>query len=531
MKEQKDINQLIVIILVAIAFVVPVLWQTKNLSLRLDTDYDAMLPTLSYLSSYVHQYKEFPRWNPYVGTGIPVVGDPVSPALNPTISVPVILFGAENGVRVILFFNVIFSGLFMWMFLTRIGVGGIARLWGSTLYEISGMQAALFVSGHSLAPYAYIPLFLLFATPDSLKKIELVGSAAVVAFILYQGDFYQTFFACLLFIAIRCYWAVTRGNIRLSLRHSVIFFVIFLVLSSYKLIPFLIDVRPTLQRFFPIDPYAGSIHFFWVPLSFIIPFQMSFYDRPFFQRLFGFHYNWYEYFAFISPVSFVFLTKIRRVMKTPYIKVLLVLIVVCLLYIALRYPYSPFYWLFHVVAPVRAFRTPQRILISMTSIVVAVLAVCAHWWMTHTKNPKQKAIVIGSMLISVVWTFWVSNTILYQAFEPFRSQESLLARELRTRDASNFYVATFVCCVQTFLVEQKVPILNYYYAWRTKDTPNFINSNGNGFDYSVLANVRPTYVIAPRALNLETYSYYLFFVSPIAGVWKTDYPTIVPKRL
>lgn len=531
MKKQKDINELIVVILIAIGLVVPVLWQTRNLSFRLDTDFDSVLPAFSYFSSYLRQYHKIPFRNPYIGTGIPVIADPVSPVLNPAVSVPLTLFGVEAGIRAIMLFSVIFSGIFMWLFLANIGVVGISRLWGAVLYEIAGTGVAQFVSGDALAPYAYIPLLLFFIIRDRMGWKTLIAAAFVLALIVYIGDFYQVFFIGMLFVVTRVYWAVARGNTRLRLLQSGGFFIFFVIFSSAKLIPFFIDVRPTLQRFFSVDPYAGSIHFFWVPLSFVVPLQMSFYDRPFFQRFFGFHYNWYEYFAFISPVSFVFLSKIRRVMKNSYVKMLLVLTIVCLLYVALRFPYSPFYWLFHLVAPLRAFRTPQRIIISLTSIVIGLLAICAHWWMVHARSIKQRTIAVGSMLISIVWTFWVSNTILYQAFEPFRTQESRLAQELRKRDTSKYYVAAFVCCIQTFLVEQKIPILNYYYAWRTSDTPNFINFDGNGFDYSVLARVRPTYVIAPLSDDFSRYSYYPFFERSIGRVWKTDNPTIVPKSL
>ena len=79
------------------------------------------------------------------------------------------------------------------------------------------------------------------------------------------------------------------------------------------------------------------------------------------------------------------------------------------------------------------------------------------------------------------------------------------------------------------LIREKIPILNFYYGWRPKGTPNFINKKGDGYDFSVLKNVKPKYIISDNNKNFSEYSYYAFLENSKIRIWKTDKSNIFPK--
>src|SRR3989344_970134 len=492
-------KEILIVFLFALLFTLPVLIANRFSSFKLDSDYDMGLPLYHFISDYVRSYRSIHIWNPYIGTGISVIGDPTSMILNPFAIIPIVLFGEGPGMRILIALTIIMSGISMWIFLTIVGIKGVVRIWGSILYEVSGPLAAAIAAGHGgkILTYPFIPLFLALTISPKVKKINILLSSVVLSLVFFSGDFYTLWF--------------------------------FVIISSIKLMPFIKDVNPQMARFFPIDPYAGSIHAFLSPLAFIIPFGVEFYDRPFFQRTLGFHFNWYEYFAFISPLPFIFLLRIKKVLKKEIIIIFLLIIFVGMLYISLKYPYSPFYWLYKFFPLVQSFRVPQRIFTPITAVLIALFAMCAKDWLKNTKLKKKFFIIYTILILSVGWTFFVNQQTLVKAFDAPRKEEEAIAKELRKKDNSSYYVVTFVCCTQTFLIREKIPILNFYYGWRPKGTPNFINKKGDGYDFSVLKNVKPKYIISDNNKNFSEYSYYAFLENSKIRIWKTDKSNIFPK--
>jgi len=523
-------KELFLVFISALLFIVPVLWTVRNLHFRLDTDYDAHLPIYDYLVDQIRTHNTIPLINPYIATGMPVIGDPLSQALNPFFMVPLVLFGVDIGIGVVFVIVTIGAGFAMWILLTGLGIRGSPRLWGAILYEVSGALPARIAAGHveKFFTFPLLPLFFWSILSTRVSISRIVVASLVVACLFYTGDVYSIWMVLLLFVVTRWQYLFQRKTS--IVREGVAVLLLCggsLLLSLPKLIPFLTMVRPIFSRFFPINPFIGSIHFFLTPLAFILPFQSSFYDRPSLQRLFGFHYNWYEYFAFISPMAFLPLLSLRRSWKKPIVPTLLLLLVVGALYISLGYRYSPFYWLFTRIPVLHIFRVPQRMLLVLLPLVILLLAICAQTWRESMRSKWSRVPLFFTFVISIFWTTVVSQHILVKAFEPKRQREEALVHELRRQDGSNFSVATFVCCMQRFLMKEKIANINYYYAWRPKDAPSFITSHSDS-DFSPLAFVWPRYVIAQLTQDFSQYSYQLFFETPVARVWKTDTPTITP---
>ena len=524
-------REIFVLLLTTVLLVGPVFWQARNLTFRLNTDYDTVLPIFHYVVRSVREGRGFPLRNPYIGTGVSVIGEPLSAILNPLLAVPILALGVEQGLRLTFALVVFASGVSMWVFLMTLGVNGPARLWGAVLYQTSGALSGRMPPGQieTVLAYPLIPLFFSTLVVPVMKRRQLLNASLAAALVVFSGDFYTLWFLSIFFAVTKIYYLVTRQQTLMrAAMESFVVFVLFLIFSSVKLVPFLFEVLPNIERFRIINPYLGSIHAFLSFLPFMVPYRIGFYDRPIFRWIFGFHYNWYEYYAFISMLPLLFLIKIKSVVSQKYTMLLLVLLGIGVLYSALKYPYSPFYWLFHWVPAFGTFRVPQRIFTPMTTILIGLLAICAERWLHTKKSLGEKNIIIGIFILSVIWVGTVGWQTLLMSFEPPRTAEAHLVRTLREKDQGVFFVAAFSCCMQTFLVSEGIPILNYYYGWRLKGMPNFTAADGEQSDFSELRTMRPTYIIAPKAMDFALYSYRQFIEEGNNMVWKTETPNIFP---
>src|SRR3989304_7729008 len=133
--------------LVILFFSLLVYFLTGSLSLRLDTDYDAILPIYRYIVEYFRAHGSLPQVMPYAGRGLAIAGDPLSLTLQPIFLLPVLIFGVDAGIRVVFLFALLQAALLMWVFLYSLGITGLLRLWGALLYAFSGAAAAAVAAG------------------------------------------------------------------------------------------------------------------------------------------------------------------------------------------------------------------------------------------------------------------------------------------------------------------------------------------------------------------------------------------------
>ena len=68
--------------------------------------------TLTLLAEIgLRRYGEIPLWNPYMLTGYPHTGDMLGHFWNPISTIPIVLWGAINGMKVSIFLSFILAGL------------------------------------------------------------------------------------------------------------------------------------------------------------------------------------------------------------------------------------------------------------------------------------------------------------------------------------------------------------------------------------------------------------------------------------
>jgi hypothetical protein len=83
-------------------------------------------------------FGQVPLWNPFSTTGFPYAGDLNNYFWSPVATLPVILWGAINGMKVSVFIGFIIAGLGQWYLAKVCGLRGIFRLWASLTFMLSG---------------------------------------------------------------------------------------------------------------------------------------------------------------------------------------------------------------------------------------------------------------------------------------------------------------------------------------------------------------------------------------------------------
>lgn len=510
-------KEFFIILCFAILFCLPLFLKISTTFPRLDTDYDSNLPIYQLIISSIHQ-GHIPWKVPVTQRGFSLLGDPLNSFLNPLFSFPLFLFGINAGLRVSIFLCCLTSGITMWCLLQKQKVSIIGRVWGSLLYMSAGAFIAPVAAGHieKFLVYPFVPLLLLFILKPAFRFLDNLGCAAVIAATVYSGDLYSTWFFLLLFACSRIYYSFKEKR-KEQVITSLLVVSFFFLFASLKLYPFLQDVFPIMKRYSTINPFQGSIHFFLFPLPFIIPWQVNFYDRPFFQKHLGFSFNWYEYYAFLTPFPLLFLLKIKKVWGKKEVKLVVLLLFIGSLYISAKYSYSPFHWIISTFGSNTMFRVPQRIVMPLTSVVVLLFVWCFEVWQ---KQKQHKNLVLSLAFLSIIWTFCVGQQVFATTFPSHSNPQLLLIKELRQKDKRNFAVASFAMGTQLFLIQQQIPLLNYYYGWIPTTEQTFLSPSGTVPDFSLLSQGHPSYVITNQPVNLAKYGYSLFLKNNTITIWK-----------
>ncbi len=153
----------------------------------------ATLPLLAEIGLW--RYKEVPLWNPYMLTGYPHTGDTLGHFWNPVATIPVILWGGINGMKVSIYLTFILAGLGQWAFAYVLKLRRMFRLWSSILFTISGGLALLWRLGwyELLLGAAWFPWCFatyLYALKKGTWRSIFLASAAIFMVISTGGGYY-----------------------------------------------------------------------------------------------------------------------------------------------------------------------------------------------------------------------------------------------------------------------------------------------------------------------------------------------------
>ena len=165
--------------------------------------------TLAILAdTAINKYGEIPKWNPYIMTGFPHSGDPLTQFFNPISTLSYALFGPLRGLRVSVFIAFALAGVGQLFLGYVLGIKPISRIWGSILFLISGGLVMLWRAGTYgfIIGAAWFPFSLAFAiwALRSKRKLPIALAALSNAMLFLSGLIYWAlyFFGSMIVILI-----------------------------------------------------------------------------------------------------------------------------------------------------------------------------------------------------------------------------------------------------------------------------------------------------------------------------------------
>jgi hypothetical protein len=123
--------------LVGMGFALPFLNMNTNLTLP-GVELQTHISSLKLFTDWLGGYADFPLWNPAIGLGRSWIADPFVFAFNPFASIPMWLWGVNNGSKIAIAIHFVIAGFGMWVVAKLMGFQWPTRLWASTLYMLSG---------------------------------------------------------------------------------------------------------------------------------------------------------------------------------------------------------------------------------------------------------------------------------------------------------------------------------------------------------------------------------------------------------
>ena len=336
----------------------------------------ATLPILAEIG--LRRYGELPLWNPYMLTGFPLAGDPVSHFWNPVATVPVLLWGGVNGMKVSLYLSLLVAGFGQWFLAHVFGLRGLIRLWAGLLFALSGGLALLLWLGwyELLVGVAWFPwcFGLLWLALRRRDWLSLILTALAIAMVVTAGGGYYPLYlgVCLVVLTGAGLWRAGRGRRRAVLGRALAVAGLALALSAVYLVPLADGLRYT-ARDAPPDPLQATSQTLPYALFNYVVADPTWFRADVLNK--GIGWGWF-YIGALPLLALAFAPWVfaRHGWRRGDVLTLLALLLVLLLWQASRYP--PVSTLYTWLPFLTTFRFPNRLLI-VAAIPLVTLAALA----------------------------------------------------------------------------------------------------------------------------------------------------------
>lgn len=238
MKYKQEIIALLIFFAVSSIFVYPIFQNIGNWGIH-DWDQHFMLNAMP--RETILEFKQFPLWSPYYCGGNVMLANPQSSFLSP-LYLFVLIFEEVIGLKLLILIYLTLGLFGMFLLARHMKISLISSYLTSFLFMLSGLYAMHVSVGHTvwiqMALMPYVFLFYL----KSLENTRYVFlSALFMAFIFFGGGIYP-----LLFITLFLGFYAVAGSIKewkkmklTHLRNAALIFMLFIMISSVKLIPML----------------------------------------------------------------------------------------------------------------------------------------------------------------------------------------------------------------------------------------------------------------------------------------------------
>jgi hypothetical protein len=459
-------------------------------------DASATLPLLAEIG--LNRYSQLPLWNPYMLTGFPHTGDPLGHFWHPTSTIPIMLWGGINGMKVSIFLAFIIAGLGQWMLAYMLGVKRVFRLWSAILFMLSGGLALLWRIGwyELLLGAAWFPwcfaLYINALRKHTLRSVFFM-SIAVFMVISTGGGYYPFYLAgCLITLFLVVFLQAKREERFKQIQTSALIVVVSAALSAVVIVPYL-DV----YRYYGRDVSVDAMQQYSQPIEYGLMNYVIYTFDWFNESVLGTAGGWNWFYigwlpiaalAFV-PLAFAQSPRLRRP-----IVITGILFVMLVMWFGNRF--TPFEKVFDLFPFLYNLRFPNRLLIIATSPLLILSAVglehtyrLSKAWvksikLTYSSSDRKNKVVFARVVIAWVWIFVLFSLTknVYDINKPFAFiDESMNPKPkatlswLKEYDPSLYYVnvggGTIYWEWTAPAYDMEMPMINFLYSrhLRTQD--------------------------------------------------------------
>lgn len=334
----------------------------------------ATLPLLAEIG--ISRYGEIPLWNPYMLTGFPHVGDFVNHFWNPVSTIPILLWGGIDGMKVSIFLTFVLAGLGQWMFGYVTGLRRMFRLWSAILFMLSGGLAMLWRVGwyELLVGAAWFPWCFAFywrALQSYSFSHVFLSSIAVFMVVSTGGGYYPIYLAVSLAVLTIIGLLRTKpGERLLQLSTAAMVGLCGLGLSAVVLVPYLDGYRYAARDTLPdlVQHFSQPIHYGLMNYVISTP---DWFNATILGTAGG--WNWF-YIGWLPVLGLAFVPLAFRHSYRQRGSILAsgILFLVLMMWFANRFP--PFKQIYDWIPFLYTFRFPNRLLVIATSPLLILSA-------------------------------------------------------------------------------------------------------------------------------------------------------------
>lgn len=322
-------------------------------------------------------FGQVPLWNPFSTTGFPYAGDINNYFWSPVATLPVILWGAINGMKVSVFIGFIIAGLGQWYLAKVCGLRGVFRLWTSLTFMLSGGLALFWRVGwvYLFLGAVWFPwVFASFWVALHKKtRSSLIFCAFTVAMPFLTGGGYYPFYLLVTALVILIVAYLTSEPIlrKSMLPRALLISLISAGFIAVYLIPTLGGLKLINRVYGPDVTQIGSQPVIYAMMNYLIAVP-EWRDANILGTANG--WNWF-YLGPLSIVTLLFLVPaFRKRRYRPELIAMLALTAIMLLWEANRY--APVKYIYDWIPFLYTLRFPNRLLVIAASPLLIAGGIC-----------------------------------------------------------------------------------------------------------------------------------------------------------
>lgn len=482
----------------------------------------ATLPILAEIG--LRRYGEIPLWNPYMLTGFPHAGDPVNHLWNPMATLPVLLWGGVNGMKVSLFLSLLAAAFGQWTLAHVFGLRGLFRLWAGLLFALSGGLAMLswlgwyeLLVGAAWFPWCFAGLWLALHRHD---RLSFVLAALAVAMVLTTGGGYYPLYLAVSLAVLTAAALIgsSPGEHGRVLRRAMAVALLGLGLAAAYLLPLADGLRYTARDAPPDLLQNTSQRISYALFNYVVR-DPEWFRTDVLNKGVG---SGWLYIGALPITALALLPWVygRWRWRRRGLLTLLALLLVLLLWQASRY--APVRYLYDLLPALYTFRFPARLLIIATSPLIILAGIGLQVLLVRARRStgRRRALNVAAALL-----------LLLAAIDVFRANQRMMASPhprnqnaraaltwLRAADPGLYYINIGGEIIywdwMAYAYELEMPVLNFRYNRRVRSMDE---------QYGPLSpfNAQPRYVFVaqtqpapPGATQINQFEE--------VGVWRRD---------